>query len=78
MQEEEIEINSYVDFLELWPSLTYIAELFGIPLNRVSQWKRRDNLPPKYWRKLLADLPNHDVEGFTIDDLLDIEERNGR
>ena len=72
--QEEIEVSGFADFLDLWPTLVVVAEVCSVTPNRVRQWKHRNNVPPQFWRRLIDNLPEQGVEGFTMDDLFDFVE----
>lgn len=74
MKEEEIEVTDFASFLSLWPTIKEVGEACAVPANNVVQWRRRNSVPPRFWRDLLADLKTRGVEGITIDDLLDFVE----
>jgi len=72
--QEEIELSTYKDVVGLFPTVTKLAEVCGVPLNNAVQWKRRDSIPPKYWRAIIDWLDDHGVEGIDIELFLDFEE----
>jgi hypothetical protein len=77
MQEQEqdqeiIEIDTFEDFLGLWPTLKIVAQVCNVPSNNVVQWKRRNSIPVLYWRRLLQDLHQRGLTGLSVDDLVDI------
>ena len=72
--QEAVSIDSFVDILDLWETDAEIGRICGVPGNNIAQWRRRQKIPTRYWRKLLSDLPNQGVEGLTVDHFLDLEE----
>ena len=72
--EEEVEITDFASFLSLWPTLKEVGRVCDVEPNNVVQWRRRNNIPPRFWRDLLADLTERGIDGITIDDLLDFVE----
>lgn len=45
--------GSYREILRLWPTISEAAQDLDLPYERVSQWAKRDSIPPEYWTDLL-------------------------
>jgi len=41
--------TSFREVLQLWPRISDAAQEIGYPYERVSQWAKRNSIPPEYW-----------------------------
>ena len=45
--------TSFRDVLRLWPRISDAAQDLDLPYERVSQWAKRNSIPPEYWPDLI-------------------------
>ena len=72
---EEVEINSFTELVAAMPHQAELAQAMGVSdPNVVAQWKRRNRIPPRYWRRLIRYLPQIGLEGFDLEAMCELEE----
>ncbi|MEM8615334.1 MAG: hypothetical protein AAGF20_00210 [Pseudomonadota bacterium] len=57
-------MRTFKDLISKWESVAQLAKDLGYPYERVSQWGKRDSIPPEYWPDIIAAAPKR---GLTID-----------
>lgn len=41
------------EIIERWPTVKALSEDMGVEYITAASWKRRGNIPPKYWRRMV-------------------------
>jgi hypothetical protein len=49
-----LQINSFRELIELWPSREGMAADIGAKSSAVSKWWQRDSVPAEWWSPILA------------------------
>ena len=65
-----------MDFKEicnLWPTARELSEDMGVPLPTVNNWKARNRVPAKYWRRMLIKADHRHID-VTTEDFIDAAE----
>ena len=49
-----LQINSFRELIELWPSREALASDIGAKASAVSKWWQRDSVPAEWWLPIMA------------------------
>lgn len=71
-------MESFVDVIALWPSLSALADDLGLPYGVVKQWRMRNSIPAERWQSLIAAAQVRDIAGITADSLAALAARRAQ
>lgn len=55
------------NIINLWPSISSLAEdIEGVSEHGVYKWRKRRNIPAKYWKSVVASARKHKISGITF------------
>lgn len=70
-------MNSFRTLIDAFSDRRALAAALEIDANRIAVFKRRDSIPPAYWRALIDHARAAGVPGVTADALADLAARAG-
>lgn len=64
--------ENFKEIVSLWPSLAILADDVGVGHGAVLKWSQRDNIDPKYWKRLIAAAKKRRIPHVTAKNLVEI------
>jgi hypothetical protein len=64
--------TDFAELISLWPSMNLLARDIGLPTETVAAWKRRNSIPYKSWRVVIASAQKNGIPGITDETFLRI------
>lgn len=74
---ESLEIKSFRDLIALWPNAEELAWDTRVKGTIARAWKHRNNIPPRYWPRVLRAAAKRGYHQVTIDLLLRLASNGG-
>ncbi|WP_422036560.1 carph-isopro domain-containing protein [Reyranella sp.] len=68
-------MQTFADIIDAWESPAALADDLGEEVGTVRQWRNRNRLPDRVWKKIVEAARARGIEGVSLDVLAGIAER---
>ena len=69
---------TFASIINLWETPAQLAEDLGEEVGTVRQWRNRDSLPDRVWKKTVEAAQARGLEGVTLEVLAEIAAQQAR
>ena len=72
MKQPNLRPKTFIDVINAWPSMTFLASEMGEPYETIRNWRRRDSIPSDKWHSLCRVAKRHSLRYIDADRLVQI------